>query len=512
MPNINEKREMSMNTNDILLDTFHLEEGLKQHPDKVVLIDGEKKYTYAEFLSQAISYGKELAARKVRNQAIGILAEHCAETVIMQLGILLSGNYYIALQTECTKERLQEICRIADIKVMAGLAEQIEGMEDYLPVQVLPCRAYTLQENLDGELDYLKKYREGMDDNPVLYGIFTSGSTGKPKGILKTHNAMHSFLETYIEEFEISCDEKIASQTPFYFDASAKDIYLLFRLHCTMYIVPKEMFMMPLKLAEYMDKSGITMLQWVPSALMMMSKLKIFEKGVPSAIRKVFFVGEVFPVEQLKIWMNYFPETEFVNLYGFSEIAGICAFYRVNRETLEDKLPVGYALGNCRLHLMNEEQKLNHLGQKGELVVESEALAKVYLNATDSRKDAFFEYNGKQYYRTGDLMEYDEKGALYYVNRQDFQVKHMGYRIELGEIEEKVGQMSSVTQAVCTYTNGKIHLYYEGNIAVKELIGELKKRLPSYMIPNRVRQVEAFPLNSNGKIDRRRLQEWTTNK
>ena len=159
MTNINEKREMSMNTNDILLDTFHLEEGLKQHPDKVVLIDGEKKYTYAEFLSQAISYGKELAARKVRNQAIGILAEHCAETVIMQLGILLSGNYYIALQTECTKERLQEICRIADIKVMAGLAEQIEGMEDYLPVQVLPCRAYTLQENLDGELDYLKKYR-----------------------------------------------------------------------------------------------------------------------------------------------------------------------------------------------------------------------------------------------------------------------------------------------------------------------------------------------------------------
>lgn len=501
-----------MNRNEILLDTFHLEEGLKQYPDKVVLIDGEKQYTYCEFISQATSYAKELVDKDLKNQAIGILAEHCAETVIMQLGILLSGNYYVALQTEITKERLQEICHIASIRAITGVPDTVQGMADDLPVQVVPYSVYALEQNLETELSYLKKCREDMPNNPVLYGIFTSGSTGEPKGILKTHNAMHSFLETYVKEFDISSKERIASQTPFYFDASAKDIYLLFRLHCTMYILPKQLFMTPLKLAEYIDEFGITMLQWVPSALMMLSKLKIFEKCVPSAIRKVFFVGEVFPVEQLKIWMKYLPQTEFVNLYGFSEIAGICAFYRVNRETLDEKLPVGYALGNCKLYLIKNEQEIYQSGEIGELVVESAALAKAYLNEKDSRKDAFFESNGKQCYRTGDLMEYNEDGVLCYVNRQDFQIKHMGYRIELGEIEEKVRNIAFVTQAVCTYADGKIYLYYEGSILVKDLIGGLKKCLPSYMIPNRVRQVDSFPLNSNGKIDRRILQEWTTSK
>lgn len=468
----------------------------KEDFDTILLIDKEKKLTWGQFQQNVAAAALSLVEKGFHEQPIAVLAEHNADTLAWYLGVLASGNYYVPINPDIKEDKFEKIKAITGIEFVCR-----DSMDTLKPVPM---------EELPSVFRRLRDIYTNVSDELPMYIIFTSGSTGDPKGILKTHQGMISFTDAYIREFGFDQSTCLGNQTPFYFDASAKDIFTALKLRCTMHILDSRLFLTPLALGEYIRDNHINTIQWVPSALSILSRLKVLEKVDLSTLKKVLFVGEVFPPKQLKIWMDALPLTEFINLYGSSEMSGICTFYRIQAINETQTVPMGYPLSNSRAYLIDEDHLVTEPDQVGELYILSDALAAGYLK--DEEKTAAV-FTGRPipdlpegtYYRSGDLAKYGPDHELIFVSRRDYQIKHMGHRIELGEIESVTLGIPGVDKCCCLYRDSKILLYFEGTIGKADLSRQLRERLLPYMIPNKLIAMESLPLNANGKVDRTQL-------
>ena len=215
-------------------------------------------------------------------------------------------------------------------------------------------------------------------------------------------------------------------------------------------------------------------------------------------------------VRLLKKWQAALPETQFVNLYGPTEITCNCTYYPVERVFEEgEKLPLGKPFKGRRIFLLDKDGKvIMEPGRKGEICVTGESLASGYYRnrrETDEHFKIFCSKDGNfRYYLTGDLGYYETDGNLYFAGRKDFQIKHMGHRIELEEIESRIEQVEDVQKCCCVLDNKKNRLaaFYIGEAENKKIRERLKKILPIYMIPNMICRTDKIPLNKNGKTDR----------
>ena len=206
-----------------------------------------------------------------------------------------------------------------------------------------------------------------------------------------------------------------------------------------------------------------------------------------------------------------------MNLYGSSEIAGICCYYEVQGEFQNDQtLPMGKALKNCKIYLLDKDGIVREPGRVGEMYLVSDALALEYYHDAEKTAASFqtrdFGEGEVRCFKTGDLAQYDEAGNLIFAARTDFQIKHMGHRIELGEIESVAGALPEIQRCCCLYNapKRKITLFCQLTEGV-ELTGAqirviLREKLSSYMVPGKVHILERLPINPNGKIDRQKLK------
>ena len=478
-------------------------------PDKTAVVYRDEHYSFLELSRNARCLAAAIPA-EMRNQPIGVFTDRSAEAVMLCMAVLYSGNYYIPIDPELPLKKMQAILDDAKPRILLGsdrtgaLLDSVEFGGVYLTSSDSADNPCTLPDT-------------GGDD--PLYMIYTSGSTGKPKGVLKSHSAEISFLEAYCETFGFGPDEIIGNQTPFYFDAAGKDLYLMLKTGATLEIIPTELFSMPPMLIEYLNERRITFISWVPTALSIVAQLRTFSFIRPETLSRVFFVGEVMPMKHLNYWRKNLPDIQYVNLYGSTEIAGICAWYEVTG-TYDDaaSLPMGKPLGNCAIYLLDGEQVVTGADRVGELYLVSPALALEYFGDPGKTAASFqtrdFGEGPVRCFKTGDLARYDAGGNLVFASRTDYQIKHMGHRIELGEIETVAGALPGIERCCCLYDTKKsrIVLFCQTGPDTDELTGKeirqmLRPRLSAYMLPAKVHLLPALPLNANGKIDRQRLIE-----
>ncbi len=489
----------------------YLQRCAKLFPSKKAVAYRDRAVTFEELNDFAMRFGAAVkrALDGRTGVPVGVLCDRDVLPVIAFFGVLYSGNFYVPLDPDAPSEKLESIAADCGMSVIIGSAEQSGVLE-----KISFSGAFVTPESLT---DDKCPYPVSAGGESPLYMVYTSGSTGKPKGVLKSHGAEISFIEAYCETFDFTEDDIIGNQTPFFFDAAAKDIYLMVKMGITLEIIPSEYFPLPPELINYLNLKKITFASWVPTVLSIVSQLNPFSVIKPETLKKVFFVGEVMPMKHLNTWRRELPHVQYVNLYGQSELCGVCCYYEVKGDFPDDAtLPMGRPLKNCEIYIVSDGEVVKEADRIGEMYIVSDALATEYYNDPAKTAGSFIEKDfgrgAVRCFKTGDLAKYDGEGNLVFASRSDFQIKHMGHRIELGEIEAVAGALPVISRCCCIYDaeRKKIKLFCElpdgCEIKDSEIRSMLKTKLSSYMVPGKVIIMDKLPLNPNGKIDRQKLK------
>ena len=492
----------------------YLERNAKQFPDTVAVIDEEKSYTYKELMNISRCIGTGIACKTNIRKPVAVLMEKGSDTLCTFMGIVYAGCFYVLLNPELPENRLKQTVSVLQPELIIT-----DSIHQELATMLVPAEHIALKEeiiNTSFDENLLRKIRNKVIDTDPLYANFTSGSTGVPKGVVISHRSVIDFIEIFVPLFSICQNDIIGNQAPFDFDVSVKDIYSALKTGATLVIIPKRLFSQPVNLLDYICEHKITTMIWAVSALCLISTCHGLDYRTPSTVKRVLFSGEVMPYKHLKSWMEHLPSADFVNLYGPTEITCNCTYHKISRtRDYSDSVPIGKSFPNEHVFLLDDnDNEITTPGKRGEICVRGTALALGYFRDKMQTEKAFTlnplnKWYPEYIYRTGDLAVYTDDEELLFCGRKDFQIKYMGHRIELEEVEREISCVPQIERCCVLFKESKQRLYcfYTGDIDRKELCGILKERLPLYMIPGVIKQVDNFPLTKNGKIDRKKLLE-----
>ena len=492
----------------------YLERSAQLYPEKPALVDEQQSITFAQALENSRRVGSSLALSLSKGQPVAVYMEKSVENLCAFWGIVYAGGFYVSFNTQLPTSRLQQMQSVLQAPFVITDEEHRAALEEVFP----PHRILLYQDLVKSTVDraLLAQIRQRHVDTAPLYANFTSGSTGVPKAVVVGHRSTLDFIDHFCPIFSITQKDVIANQAPFDFDVSVKDIYSALATGATLVLVPRPLFSQPQQLLDFLCEHRATTLIWAVSALCLITTVHGLDYRTPETVNKVLFSGEVMPAKHLKIWMEHLPRAQFVNLYGPTEITCNCTYHIIDRErSYPDGIPMGQAFPNEDVFLLDgDDQLVTSPNVVGEVCVRGSALALGYYRNPEQTAAAFPNNPlnpcyPERIYRTGDLARYSTLGELHFCGRKDFQIKHMGHRIELEEIERAVSNLPGVHRCCCVFHSEKHRLYafYQGELTSKELRLQLLPTLPPYMIPNVFRQVDQFPLNKNGKIDRTLLMK-----
>lgn len=490
----------------------YLEESAPIRPEKIAFANENEGVTFAQTLERARAIGSFLHSEGFRNEPVVVFMKRHPNTLVAFFGVMYSGCYYVPLDEEMPRHRIELIFKTLAPKAIIcddTTKELIEGLD-------FNGKAYLYDDMITAPVNdaALARIRDEQLDIDPIYIVFTSGSTGVPKGVMACHRSVIDYVESLCEVLRPDENSVFGNQTPLYFDACLKEVYPVLKYGATMYLIPKQLFMFPIKLVEFLNEYGINTICWVVSALTMISSFRTFEKIKPEHLRLIAFASEVFPIKQFNMWKAALPDARFINLYGPTEVTGICCYYEVDRDfALDEAMPVGRPFRNTQIILLDDNNKVPPQGEQGEICVRGTCVTLGYYKNPEKTSEAFVQnplndMYPELIYRTGDLGRYNERGELMFMSRKDYQIKHMGHRIELGEIEVIVNMHEGVKTACCIFDNDrkKIVLFYLGEASPAVLAAYIKEKLPRYMVPNVITPLDAMPFTPNGKIDRVRLK------
>ncbi len=492
----------------------YLEDNAERYPEKTAVIDENKSYSYRELMCLSQRIGSALSHKVEIGEPIAVLAEKGADTLGTFLGIIQAGAFYVFLNPELPGSRLLQIQSVLQAKYWIADEAHRKLAEEIMPENRILYMEHLARSSVN--MEKLKYIRSQTIDGDPLYANFTSGSTGTPKGVVISHRSVLDFIDVFTELFSIGSADRIGNQAPFDFDVSVKDIYASLKAGATLLIIPKRLFSQPAPLLDFICEHGVTTMIWAVSALCLISTCHGLDYRVPDQVKRVLFSGEVMPSKHLKAWMGHLPQTEFVNLYGPTEITCNCTYHRIIRgEDYPNGIPIGKPFPNEHVFLLDEDgHQVKEPGKQGEICVRGIALALGYFRNREQTEAAFVQNPlhsryPERIYRTGDLGTYTHGGEILFCGRKDFQIKYMGHRIELEEIEKAISGLSDVERCCVVFDEQKQRLYgfYTGSIGKGELHRRLKEFLPLYMIPGTIEMLDTFPLTKNGKVDRKKLLE-----
>ena len=482
-------------------------------PEKAAFCDDDTRLSFCDLDKRSRAIGTALAAGGYENEPVVVFMEKGPCAVSAFFGVLRAGCFYVPLDEEMPRHRIELIFESLQPRVVlcdAKTRPALDGL-DFTGFALL------YEDLIETQTDdaALQRIRDRAIDTDPIYVVFTSGSTGKPKGVVACHRSVIDYIENLSEVLQISESTVFGNQAPLYVDACLKELFPTLKFGATTWFIPKSYFSFPLKLIEHLNAKKINTVCWVASAFTMVAALRILDEVRPEYLRTISFGSEVFPIKQLNAWRKACPDARFVHLYGPTEATGMSTYHVLPGDFDGEKVPIGRAFRNTDVFLLDDDnQRITEIGQPGEICIRGTCLTLGYY-ADPERTEQSFTQNPlhsryeEKIYRTGDLAQYSETGELLFLSRKDFQIKRAGYRIELGEIESAAHSVDGVVAVCCLFDEKrkKLVLCYVSELPRAELQARLGQKLPQYMMPNIFHQLETMPLTPNGKIDRNGLKE-----
>jgi len=490
----------------------YMDASFENFPDKTAFSNGTVHVTFRDVKAQSDSIGTYLFDMKISHRPIIVFMSKHPQTVIAFFGVVRGGNFYVPLDAEMPRIRIDYIISNLSPKLMIC----DEKTFDIAGTLNFSGRILKYNDICQYEInsEALREINDSTIDTDPVYIVYTSGSTGTPKGVVACHRSVIDYIEQLSSALKFNNETVFGNQTPLYFDACLKELYPTLKFGATTYLIPAELFMQPIKLAEFLNEHRINTICWVVSAMTMISAFNTFDTIIPAYLSSVNFGSEVFPIKEFRKWRAALPNAVFINLYGPTECTGMCCYFVVNdlKEDAET-IPIGKPFKNTDIIILNENNERVACGEAGEICVRGTSLSLGYFNDINKTNEVFVQnplnnHYPELIYRTGDIGYQDSNKDIIFCSRKDHQIKHMGHRIELGEIEASIYRLKEIKMACCIYDNikNKIRLYYVGDISKKDLTVKIKELLPRYMHPNTIIQLTKMPLTANGKIDRNELK------
>lgn len=452
------------------------------------------------------------AARKGKNEPIAILLEQGPQMIAAILGVLKAGHFYVLLDPTYPLPRLTYMLQDSQAILLITNNQHLN-----LAYELAPSGRQAL--NIDQLPADLSTENPGfpIDANCLACLIYTSGSTGEPKGVMHTHRTVLHMVMVATNTFRICAEDRIA---PLYSQGSIATTRLIFlALLNGAALFPFNIQEEGLsRFATWLSQKSITFFSSVPAVFRHFSSVLSGEGTFPS-VRLVWLAGESVDRRDVALYRKYFSsDCLFIHGFGGTEMGSVL-FYFVDQGTRlpENKVPLGYAVEDAEVLLLDEDGAEVGNDCIGEIAVKSRHLALGYWRQPE-RTQAVFRPDPSggdaRIYLTGDLGRRLPEGCLEHVGRKDWQVKIRGHRIDVAEVERALLEMPAIIEAAVKSwefqeRDTRLVAYFvpvkDAGVAVNEVRRFLQAKLPEYMVPSAFVRSDALPLTPNGKVDRQAL-------
>lgn len=488
------------------MSTIHglIEAQVRRTPDVVALEFEGTELTYRELDRRANKLAHALRRVGVGPEKfVAVGAERSLDMLVALFGILKSGAAYLPLDLELPTERLTYMAG------QGGAAALVRGPGMDIDLN-LPGLPELTMADIEDESD--EPYDVVVDKHNACYVMYTSGSTGRPKGVVVEHRGVVNRLRWGQHEYGMTSDERVLQKTPFAFDVSVHELFWPLMVGARLVIARPGGHRDTRYLMEIIQRRQITSVHFIPTML----ALFIGEPGVAGchSLRRILASGEAIPTDLQNRVLRVLPDVELHNLYGPTEASIEVSAWACQPEWSGASVPIGAAVDNTQLHILDSELLPVVGAGPGELYLAGVQLARGYLGQPGLTAERFlpdpYGEPGGRMYRSGDLAGWHLPGVVDYLGRVDEQVKLAGNRVELGEIQavlnEQPGVRASVVVATGEAAAKQLVAYVVGDeLDIDELRDRLAERLPGYMMPSAFVPLAELPLTPSGKLDRKGL-------
>jgi amino acid adenylation domain-containing protein len=448
------------------------------------------------------------AAGITRGSAVGICLDRTGELVVAMLAILKAGGAYVPLDATYPLERLQLM--IDDLAIPLVITQT--SLQARLPASTPTLRVD--EELADDGRDDTDVVTTGSRDE-LAYVMYTSGSTGRPKGVCVPHRGIARLvLDTnYID---LGPTDRVAQVSNAAFDAATFEIWGALLNGAAIVVIPKELALSPDALAAHLESARISTM-FLTTALF--NQVVAIRPNAFRSVRDLLVGGDAVDPRAVAEVLEAGGPARLLNAYGPTETTTFATWFEVREASAT--IPIGRPIAKTTVYLLDENLAPVPIGEVGELFIGGEGVALGYwkrpeLTAEKFVPDCFGNVPGARLYRTGDRGRCRADGAIEFLGRIDSQVKIRGFRIEPGEIQVAIEEHPAVRSALVVVRTsedgdkrliGYVQVRGERGDVAQQVQGFLKSKLPDYMVPSALVMVEAWPLNANGKIDRKALPE-----
>lgn len=472
---------------------------------KTALVHKDRKVSYGLLNKMANRVARYLSKRGIGPEKVAaFMLDQGIDRIVTILGILKAGGAYLPIDKTYPKERIEYMLQDSGAQfLLTDEALSNEFTTEYIRIDEVDFSLYE-----DSDLHLMSNSQQ------LMYVIYTSGSTGTPKGVMVEHRSVIRLVKStnYIDFLK---DDRMLQGCSIQFDVSIFEIWGALLNGIELHLVEKDLLIEADSLSEYLRSEQITIV-WMTTPLF--NNVVEQNPQLFSNLRCLLIGGDALSPKHIELVRRNCPDVTLINGYGPTENTTFSTFFVIDKE-YKNNIPIGKPISNSTTYIMNDELEVLPVGTIGELCVGGDGVSRGYINKPELNAEKFKYISDEigRVYRTGDLARMLPDGNIEFLGRADNQVKIRGFRIELNEVERAVASHKDILETLVMVKGDKtkqLYCFYKPlkELGTKELRKYLQEKLPEHMIPTKMIQISQFPYNASGKIDRKKLMDYTENR
>ena len=531
---MNERVNLNSNLKEALLEAFN------QYKNKIAIKTSNEDISYNELYKRSISIADFISKNKYKK--VAILGYRSVNVYAVILAAIFANQTYVPLNPRFPEKRTIEMILDSDVDAIIVCKECAAYLKKLLKEAKIDKDVIVEASDEICEQDFSKESSYNItrlsftasnkteigesskidfDENKPIYVIYTSGTTGKAKGVIVSYFHFFSYIEKILNYYNFNENDVFSQMSEITFDLSLQDLCSSILSGGTLIPIPKEYLFCP---APIISKYKITVFHAVPYVISMLKKMEMLEPELMNSIRISIFVGEPLWYEQVRDWIKSCPNSIVYNTYGPTETTVIIMHYKVydpkimtidTLKELEGVVPLGTTFPRAKAGIFNDYNVELAKNEIGQIYLAGDQVGLGYLNSKEKTNEAFLNLDGTLWYKTGDNGYVDDNGNFIFKGRRDDQVKINGFRVDLLEIDEKL-RLASKRRAMSIPLRNELNQITnlvaavegdEDNKIKDDIVSTLKNYLPFYMQVHDIVFIKEFPVNYNGKLDRKALTQ-----